>query len=99
MVYINTHLFYSNNLFSESAGLGRLGIVGEEVNEEELSLKELLLLTKPEDGALDVGEDVFLPPINLSDIFGGVEVGISHVYDSRFGDKLLLHLHPVAVHL
>ena len=91
-------MFYSNNLFSESAGLGRLGIVGEEVNEEELSLKELLL-TKPEDGALDVGEDVFLPPINLSDILGGVVVGISHVYDSRFGDVLLLHLHPVAVHL
>ena len=98
MVYINTHLFYSNNLFSESAGLGRLGIVGEEVNEEELSLKELLL-TKPEDGALDVGEDVFLPPINLSDILGAVEVGISHVYASIFGDVLLLHLHPVAVHL
>ena len=91
-------MFYSNNLFSESAGLGRLGIVGEEVNEEELSLKELLL-TKPEDGALDVGEDVFLPPINLSDILGGVEVGLSHVYASMFGDVLLLHLHPVAVHL
>ena len=87
----------SNNRFSESAGLERLGKVGEEVNDEELSLVELLL-TKPEDNVLGDRLDAVFDPIIFSDIFGGTLSTIFPEWVSE-GWEETLHLQPVAVHL
>jgi len=73
-------------------------MVGEEVNEDELSLMELLL-TNPEDdvfGARHVDAD--FPPTIFSDIFGGTVGAIFPEWGSIFCEESL-HLQPVAVHL
>ena len=98
-IHLRTCKFtYDSNLFSESAGLDRLGMVGEEVN-EELSLMELLLMMSGEE------KDVFgpvicldLPPTTISDIFGGKTVAVPPTGDSTFGVRSV-HLQPFAVHL
>jgi hypothetical protein len=94
----NCKFTYDSNLFSESAGLDRLGMVGEEVN-EELSLMELLLMMSGDE------KDVFgpvicldLPPTTISDIFGGKTVTVPPTGDSKFGVRSV-HLQPFAVHL
>ena len=72
-------------------------MVGEEVNEDELSLMELLL-TKPEDDVFGAGVGAPLPPTNFSDIFGGTMGAIFPEWASLFCEASL-HLQPVAVHL
>ena len=72
-------------------------MVGEEVNEDELSLMELLL-TNPEDDVFGAMVDTDLPPTNFSDIFGGTVGAIFPEWASVFCEESL-HLQPVTVHL